>query len=81
MSNSGIYCIENIKNDMCYVGKAVDINKRFKEHKWALKQGIHFNSYLQRAWDKYGEESFKFYILERAAIEILCHREIHWIKT
>ena len=57
---SGIYTITNIVNSRIYVGSAVNIDKRLKEHRWALRKKCHCNIYLQRAWDKSGEVNFVF---------------------
>lgn len=38
--------------------------KRWEHHRWALRSHKHGNRYLQRAWDKYGEEAFRFMVLE-----------------
>jgi len=40
------------------------IAKRWQRHLFVLKNGIHENRYLQRAWNKYGAEAFKWIILE-----------------
>jgi group I intron endonuclease len=61
---SGIYLIKNIANNKVYVGSARNANQRWREHKHSLKKGKHHSSYLQRAWDKYGEQSFTFDIIE-----------------
>ena len=58
---SGIYCIENMVNGKKYVGRAVDINKRIKRHICELNNNKHINNYFQNAWNKYGEENFKFW--------------------
>jgi group I intron endonuclease len=64
---SGIYLIKNIANNKVYVGSAINIDKRWSLHKRELKEGNHHSCLLQRAWDKYGEQSFKFEILEEVA--------------
>jgi group I intron endonuclease len=76
----GIYCIENIVTLMGYIGKSVNINNRFSCHRSKLRRGIHGNSYLQNAWNKYGEENFKFYILEEASFDEIIKLEIKYIK-
>ncbi|MCK9437465.1 MAG: GIY-YIG nuclease family protein [Synergistaceae bacterium] len=58
---SGVYAIENKVNGKRYIGSAINIRRRFIEHKSPLRRGIHWNKYLQRAWNMYGEESFDFY--------------------
>jgi group I intron endonuclease len=64
---SGIYLIKNTINNKLYVGSAVNIDKRWKEHKRYLNRGKHHSILLQRAWDKYGEQTFKFEILEEVS--------------
>ena len=64
---SGIYLIKNILNNKVYVGSALNITKRWLGHKAELKEGKHHSCLLQRAWDKYGEQSFKFEILEEVS--------------
>lgn len=61
---SGIYQIRNKVNEKRYVGSSVDIEWRQYEHLYNLRLGEHYNKYLQNAFNKYGEESFKFEIVE-----------------
>ncbi len=60
MIKSGIYIIRNKQDKKFYIGSAVNIEKRFSEHIWALNKGIHNNIHLQRAWSRYGQNSFSF---------------------
>ena len=64
---SGIYAIVNKVNGKRYVGSAVNFKKRAIIHKYHLKKGTHHCEHLQRAWNKYGPESFAFVILEIVA--------------
>lgn len=64
MTISGIYKITNIKNNKIYIGSSKNINRRWNEHKRCLKNNDHHSGHLQNAWNKYGEENFKFEILE-----------------
>lgn len=59
-----IYKIRNIVNGKFYVGSTVDARVRFQSHKRRLKKGTHQSPHLQAAWDKYGEECFKFEVVE-----------------
>ena len=60
-----IYKIRNVTNDHYYVGSTVDSRKRFWEHRKDLRTGKHVCVRLQRAWNKYGEDCFKFEIVEQ----------------
>jgi len=60
---SGIYQIKNKVNNKIYIGQAINLSKRKAEHWSCLRGKYHYNSHLQRAWDKYGEENFRFIIL------------------
>ena len=80
MAISGIYCIENIVNGMKYIGQSKDINHRLIQHKSNLKHNRHGNPRLQNAWNKYGINSFKFYILEECDIDDLNEREKFYIR-
>jgi len=70
----GIYKIENIINKKCYYGSSKNIEKRWSCHKNDLNKNKHDNSYLQRAWNKYGKENFIFEIVE------LCSKDCDDIK-
>lgn len=60
-----IYIIEQISNKRKYVGQTTreDALTRWKEHRSSLQIGNHWNRFLQRAWNKYGESDFKFYVI------------------
>lgn len=58
MLNSGIYQITCLANNKRYIGSSRDIAFRLRRHFSNLKCGKHRNSYLQRAYDKYGKDGF-----------------------
>ena len=60
-----IYKIRNVINDHYYIGSTIDSRKRFWAHRKDLRLGQHVCVHLQRAWDKYGEDCFKFEIVEQ----------------
>jgi group I intron endonuclease len=66
-----------------YIGYTSNFKKRFREHKHGLKNNVHRNDYLQKSWNKYGEENFKFEILEEYPNEgfILPSMEHYWVTT
>lgn len=61
--NTGIYKIEHIESGKVYIGSAVNIRKRWAEHRSELKRNVHANSKLQNAWNKYGEDAFNFSLI------------------
>lgn len=61
----GIYWIRNKVNGKRYIGSSNKIKARWKGHRRTLNQDEwHENPYLQRAWNKYGETTFEFEIVE-----------------
>jgi group I intron endonuclease len=65
---SGIYKIINKVNNKYYVGSSRNIKNRWNTHKQSLKNQSHHNEYLQRAWNKYGENAFDF-LIEKEVLE------------
>ena len=59
-----IYKIENTVNGKVYIGQTKDPERRKKEHFGGLKRNKHENPYLQSAWNKYGEDSFYFEVID-----------------
>lgn len=77
----GIYKIINLLNNQIYIGSSVNIYGRFSQHKWQLRKNNHGNLHLQRAWNKYGENNFKFKILEKTkSKENLLEKEQFYIN-
>ena len=64
LQKKGVYQIRNTINGKVYIGSTtMTFQKRFWHHYHCLKTNKHKNLYLQRAWNKYGEENFIFEIL------------------
>lgn len=59
-----IYIIENLINHKIYLGSTKDPKKREHRHFYELDAGTHHNIYLQRSYNKYKENNFKFLILD-----------------
>ena len=77
----GIYIIYNIINKKSYVGQTINIYKRRNNHFAELRRGKHHNIYLQRSWDKYGENNFIGYVVKIVDnIDDLNIEELFYIK-
>ena len=76
---TGIYKITNLENGMCYVGQAVDIAERWKQH---IKRGIGADQPTQNklypAMLAIGVENFTFEIVEQCNGSKLSEREQYW---
>jgi group I intron endonuclease len=72
---SGLYKIVNKVNGKFYIGSSVNIRDRFYNHKSQLNRNIHDNLYLQRAWNKHGENNFEFVIFKNCEKDILITEE------
>ena len=75
----GIYCIINIKNGHKYIGSSTNMHQRLMCHHSWLRRGSHHSIYLQRAWNKYKEENFKFEIIEECLEENLKAKEEYYL--
>lgn len=76
---TGIYKITNIENQMCYVGQAVNIAERWKQH---CKRGVGAEDWTQNklypAMYSFGVENFTFEIIEDCDRANLNEREDYW---
>lgn len=54
---------------------------RWSKHLRSLLHGSHQNFHLQQAWDKYGEDNFKFLVLELIMKSELLRAEQAWIDS
>lgn len=77
---SCIYSILNKSNGKIYIGQTIQKpNKRKSEHFTRLRRNEHDNPHLQNAFNKYGEDSFEFNIIENCSIDKLNDNEEWWI--
>jgi group I intron endonuclease len=76
----GIYKIINLQNDHFYVGSSVNLKRRNTRHFSELRNNKHNNQHLQAAWNKYGESSFAFTIIELVKNKMDLHiAEDRWL--
>lgn len=73
----GIYKITNTITNQVYIGKSVDINRRWREHKTPKANG---NDLLHGDMKKYGTDNFRFDVIEECTKEKLLERELFYIK-
>ena len=76
---TGIYKITNLQNQMCYVGQAVNIADRWKQH---IKRGVGAEDWTQNklypVMYAIGVENFSFEIIEECDRSKLNEREDYW---
>lgn len=78
---SGIYRILNTTNNKSYIGSSGSVYYRWgQQHLKDLRKSQHYNTHLQHAWNKYGEQSFEFSVIEECAETLLAEREGFWIE-
>jgi group I intron endonuclease len=75
-----IYQIRNTANNKIYIGSTNNVRKRWNNHRSKLNNGKHENQYLQLAWQKYGENSFEFTIIEEVNDKNRIEREIYYLN-
>ena len=76
---TGIYKITNIQNQKCYVGQAVNLGDRWKQH---IKKGLGADpptrNKLYPAMKDIGPENFTFEVIEICDRSLLDSREDYW---
>lgn len=76
----GIYKIQNLENGKVYIGASRNILLRWYQHKYDLRNFRHHSEHLQKAWIKYGEDSFQFDIIECCEERDLNNKEKFYIQ-
>lgn len=78
-TKTGIYKITNTENQMCYIGQAVDIADRWRQH---IKRGLGAEAptknKLYPAMQALGVENFTFEIIEECPKAELNEKEDYW---
>lgn len=92
LRQTGIYKITCINNNKIYIGSAcatkdksrnknkVGFIARWKGHLYKLRVNKHRNPYLQNCYNQYGENSFKFEILEFCLVKDAIEKEEYYIE-
>jgi len=71
----GIYAIVNTVTRRRYIGSSIDVRRRCLAHFASLRNGTHTNRFLQRSWDKHGEECFMAGVVEECEAHELLELE------
>ena len=78
---TGIYKITYVPTGECYIGQAVDVNKRWQEHcKCGCGIDTPASNKLYQAMQKYGIWNFSFELLDSCKKEELNEKEATYIK-
>ena len=76
-----VYNISCLPNDKFYIGSSKNPSARWKSHRDRLNKGSHENCRLQKAWEVYGYEGFRFVVVEEVSDNMLLEREQWWIDN
>jgi len=71
--------IVNLITRRVYIGSALRLGRRKVDHFKTLRAGTHHNSHLQRSFNKHGDDSFEFSVIEFCSVDSLIIREQHYI--
>jgi group I intron endonuclease len=67
LSACGVYSITQISTGKIYIGSTTtSFKNRWRRHRYDLKNNSHHSLYLQRAYNKYGVDDFRF------NVELVC---------
>lgn len=75
----GVYEWFNRTTSKSYIGSSVNIQQRRDSHLQALRSNRHSNRHLQAAFNKHGETSFEFRIVQETTKAELLQVEQFWI--
>ena len=65
----GIYSIYSKSQNKYYIGKSIDVHKRFLTHLSDLRLNKHHSKYLQNVYNKYGKDDLVFNIITECSLE------------
>lgn len=76
---SGIYRITCTTTGKFYIGSSSNLQHRWTQHLYNFRNNIHGNPHMQNAFNKHGEKSFIFEVVELTLPAFQLEREQHWL--
>lgn len=76
-----IYVIENRNNGKFYIGRTNKPDARRRGHFSELRRGIHGNPRLQASFNKHGEKSFEFKVVDSCEDDVIEAKEAEWFQA
>ena len=73
----GIYKITCTANNKIYIGSSSNIYQRWHRHKSNFRLNV-ANKNIQNSYNKYGNDTFLFEIIEECLVDSLIEREQYW---
>lgn len=67
--NGVVYKILSRLDNKIYIGSTINYTSRKYHHLFCLRNKKHRNNYLQRAFERHGEENFIFEVLEKDILQ------------
>jgi group I intron endonuclease len=77
---TGIYFIKNTITKKYYIGSSINIQKRFWQYDFLLRNKKCHSPKLQNSYNKYGKDNFEFGLIEECIKDDLKDKEAEWIK-
>lgn len=78
MARSGIFVLKNTSTGEQYVGQSKDIDNQRKKQDSLMRNGRHYNSYIQQDYNR--GHRFAFSVLEYCSSSQLNQRKNYWIQ-
>jgi len=75
----GVYKITNTINNKCYIGQSINMQRRWKEHKWDTIKGKSTLMPIHMAMRKYGIDTFVFEVILECSRSLLDNVEMLFI--
>lgn len=76
----GVYIIKSLESGRVYIGSSKRVRARIARHVKLLNNRKHHNDDMIGEWEKFGEDSFEFSLIEECNEDMLRVREFMWCK-